>query len=515
MKRFLPDLRKIKLNNKEIKIIERDFAKGGQCKVSLGEMCNESRELELVAVKRIDRAATHRAFREMMYMTALKSKTILPLISFGHDGECPVIVTPYCEHRSLYQYLCHNALDPTEKTIISYGIIHALRTMHRKFILHRDMKPENVFLDKRKYPFLGDLGLSGLNRSELNGNEQHSVAGNTALYQPPEMHGRIFNHKLDIYGYGMIVWCLIHNRPLTTKDWVGLIKYPTNQVPASVMRNHIERGERPIFDEEYKENEKKIVELVNECWSSTPKDRPSAHEICDKVDENGDWLYCFNGCDKKAVAQYIDYIKRSDSEQEKTDLELGTDGSISVATMEDLFDADILTSGEAFYDMYQSASVENPKTLELISLIFYLGYGCDKNEFLARKYAMGSIEISDSYEAKMMLKIMDQNKTEFSDAFTLELTGRVGEAWKLYYDKIKAGSVEALTQAGMMLLRCRKTAKAFELLDIAAQRMSPEALFLTALRLGKGEECVAKMQKAASLGHKRAAFWLRLQEKEK
>ncbi|XP_073950849.1 eukaryotic translation initiation factor 2 alpha kinase Gcn2 [Choristoneura fumiferana] len=107
-------------------------------------------------------------------------------------------------------------------------IVEGLAHVHQRGMIHRDLKPVNIFLDSNDHVKIGDFGLatkafSGLPLDEKN--KQEEVSGSltgqigTALYVAPELLQSttkvIYNQKVDIYSLGIILFEMFHP-PLST-----------------------------------------------------------------------------------------------------------------------------------------------------------------------------------------------------------------------------------------------------------------------------------------------------------
>lgn len=91
------------------------------------------------------------------------------------------------------------------------AIIHILRGLdhlHKKNILHRDMKSANIFLSDTLYK-LGDLNVSKVNKGRL----AYTQIG-TPYYASPEVwREEPYDHKSDIWSFGIIIYEMAALRP--------------------------------------------------------------------------------------------------------------------------------------------------------------------------------------------------------------------------------------------------------------------------------------------------------------
>lgn len=120
-------------------------------------------------------------------------------------------------------------------------------------MIHRDLKPVNIFLESRDQAKIGDFGLattsflalqqnhevslSSQNRGEIS--SSHTGKVGTALYVAPELMGRaaksIYNQKVDLYSLGMIFFEMCH-RPFSTGmervETLAALRSPKVSIPA-------------------------------------------------------------------------------------------------------------------------------------------------------------------------------------------------------------------------------------------------------------------------------------------
>ena len=91
-----------------------------------------------------------------------------------------------------------------EKQIIQ-GIINGMRYLHKNEILHRDLNPNNIFLDAQMTPKIGDFGLAiKLDKAEATDLHMSSSLG-VCLYMSPEYEkDNIYTKKSDVYSAGII-----------------------------------------------------------------------------------------------------------------------------------------------------------------------------------------------------------------------------------------------------------------------------------------------------------------------
>ncbi|KAK9524965.1 hypothetical protein VZT92_017321 [Zoarces viviparus] len=139
-------------------------------------------------------------------------------------------------------------------------------------LLHLDLKPSNVLLDSYLNAKLTDFGLSRFYRSVTRCSKKDSEEeGGTISYMPPEAFDLSYKptQASDIYSYGILLWSIV----------TGIQPYA--HAKSSLVRIRIPEGDRPSLAEiRLQAFERagltRLMELMERCWDSTPRKRPSA-----------------------------------------------------------------------------------------------------------------------------------------------------------------------------------------------------------------------------------------------
>jgi eukaryotic-like serine/threonine-protein kinase len=158
----------------------------------------------------------HRFEQEARAVAALNHPNILAVFDIGRHNGTPFLVSELLEGDSLRAVLDKGAV-PQRKTI-DYGVqvAHGLAAAHEKGIVHRDVKPENVFVTKDGRIKILDFGLAklaqkaGAGSDELTLTSPQTVAGvvmGTASYMAPEqVRGETADARTDIFGFGAMLY---------------------------------------------------------------------------------------------------------------------------------------------------------------------------------------------------------------------------------------------------------------------------------------------------------------------
>lgn len=159
-------------------------------------------------------------------------------------------------------------------------LMASVRYIHRKRLVHSDLKPDNVFCTVRQNRVcackIGDFGLAGenqLSRDFCYGERRRrSVAGGTPGYTAPEISKRvpaIVTEKADIYACGVMLLELLLPPCKTLMERVKALEMFATQ-------------ELPLF---VKAKLPKTWQLLKEMSEKDPLMRPSAEEVCKRLEK--------------------------------------------------------------------------------------------------------------------------------------------------------------------------------------------------------------------------------------
>ena len=172
----------------------------------------------LAAVKKLNEAKQGEGefLAEVSIIGRLNHMNLIEMWGYCIEGKHRLLVYEYMEKGSLADNLPSNTLDLSKRYNIALGMARGLAYLHEEcleWILHCDIKPQNILLDSNYQPKVADFGLSKLlNRDNLN-NSSFSMIRGTRGYMAPEW---VFNleitSKVDVYSYGIVLLQMITGR---------------------------------------------------------------------------------------------------------------------------------------------------------------------------------------------------------------------------------------------------------------------------------------------------------------
>ncbi|HTI05935.1 MAG TPA: protein kinase [Gemmatimonadales bacterium] len=147
------------------------------------------------------------ADREARAAAALNHPNICTIHEIAeHDGR-PFIALELLEGRTLKQELGARRLETGEIIDIAIQVAAALEAAHAQGIVHRDIKPGNIFLTARGVVKLLDFGIAVTPDSA-----DRAAIGTEAYMSPEQREGRAVDARSDIYSLGVVIWQMAGGR---------------------------------------------------------------------------------------------------------------------------------------------------------------------------------------------------------------------------------------------------------------------------------------------------------------
>uniref|UniRef100_A0A3Q3J9G2 cyclin-dependent kinase n=2 Tax=Monopterus albus TaxID=43700 RepID=A0A3Q3J9G2_MONAL len=186
---------------------------------------------KLVALKEIrlehEEGAPCTAIREVSLLKDLKHANIVTLHDIIHTDKSLTLVFEYLD-KDLKQYMddCGNILSMQNVKIFLFQILRGLAYCHRRKVLHRDLKPQNLLINDRGELKLADFGLA---RAKSVPTKTYSNEVVTLWYRPPDvlLGSSEYSTQIDMWGVGCIFYEMAAGRPLfpgsTVEDELHLI----------------------------------------------------------------------------------------------------------------------------------------------------------------------------------------------------------------------------------------------------------------------------------------------------
>jgi|GEM_PF-1867380 len=149
--------------------------------------------------------------REAKAIAKLTHPHILPIHDFGQEGGLSYIVAQYVEAGTLKDML-GQPMAPRQAAEIVGQIAEALDYAHARGIIHRDVKPSNVLMDRGRWVLLTDFGLAKMVEASQALTASGVGVGTPAYMSPEQGQGMKVDARSDVYSLGIVLYEMLTGR---------------------------------------------------------------------------------------------------------------------------------------------------------------------------------------------------------------------------------------------------------------------------------------------------------------
>ena len=153
-----------------------------------------------------DEKFVRRFQREALSASSLSHPNIVEIYDVGEDEGNFYIVMEYIEGKTLKQLIKkRGVLSLSETMDIMLQLLDALASAHDSYIIHRDIKPQNIMIKDSGLVKITDFGIAvALNSTELT--QTNSVMGSVHYLPPEQASGKGSTIRSDIYSLGILMF---------------------------------------------------------------------------------------------------------------------------------------------------------------------------------------------------------------------------------------------------------------------------------------------------------------------
>jgi len=226
------------------------------------------KELERqVAIKviRADMAANpeilQRFKQELILARQITHKNVIRIFDLGQADGIKFITMEYIEGENLQGVLRRKKkLEPAEAANILAQVCRALEAAHNEGVIHRDLKPQNIMLDKSGRAYVMDFGIA---RSMLGAGmtQTGALIGAPDYMSPEQAKGQALDARSDLFSVGIIFYEMLSGQvPFDADTTMGKLWKRTNE-PARPLDDLDKTIPRPLSD------------IVRKCLEIDPQKR--------------------------------------------------------------------------------------------------------------------------------------------------------------------------------------------------------------------------------------------------
>jgi formylglycine-generating enzyme required for sulfatase activity/tRNA A-37 threonylcarbamoyl transferase component Bud32/pimeloyl-ACP methyl ester carboxylesterase len=200
--------------------IEREIGQGGMANVYRARDLKHDRTVAIKVLKPelAQALGPDRFLREIKLTAQLNHPHILPLLDSGEADGLIFYVMPFVEGETLRHRLEREGKIPLEEALrITREVADGLESAHRRGIIHRDVKPENILIEEG-HAVVADFGIA---RAVAESSDQRltvtGMAVGTPDYMSPEQmmggRGATIDARTDVFALGCVLYELLTGKP--------------------------------------------------------------------------------------------------------------------------------------------------------------------------------------------------------------------------------------------------------------------------------------------------------------
>lgn len=172
----------------------------------------------LVAIKVLsqgweaDSSFVERFRQETRLITQLEHHAIVPVYDVGEHEHHLYLVMRYLQAGTARDILHHGLLPVADAAQIVTAIASALDYAHTHSIIHRDVKPSNILIDKQGHAYLTDFGMAKAILTSTEITRTGDSVGTPAYMAPEQAMGRAVAPETDVYALGVTLYEMVAGR---------------------------------------------------------------------------------------------------------------------------------------------------------------------------------------------------------------------------------------------------------------------------------------------------------------
>ena len=155
-----------------------------------------------------------RLSREAQAMVSLKNDHVVSLFDMGTDGDIHYLVLEYVDGRTLREYMDEvGKLEPQEAVAIVCDVLDGLAHAHKRGLIHRDVKPQNIMMTEEGVIKLTDFGIAKFAGSTTKTYEGGEAMGSVFYISPEQAKGELVDAQADLYSVGVMLYEMLAGEP--------------------------------------------------------------------------------------------------------------------------------------------------------------------------------------------------------------------------------------------------------------------------------------------------------------
>lgn len=217
--------------------------------------------------------------REVALISNLSNENIVKFYGYSiKDGSVRLVLENLKGGDVLNAYTKYE-LTLKQKIRILLHTAKGLEYLHEKGVTHRDIKPNNILLDRepKDLEFTAKIVDFGVSREIVNSTAITGIAGTCAYKSPEHILDKKCDNKIDIYSFAVFTHELLMNQAPYSDS-------KTKKLNQTNLGSQVsKKGLRPDKYVPFKDVDESIIEITKRNWDDNPEKRMTAKEIVENL----------------------------------------------------------------------------------------------------------------------------------------------------------------------------------------------------------------------------------------
>ncbi|MDR0929748.1 MAG: Stk1 family PASTA domain-containing Ser/Thr kinase [Oscillospiraceae bacterium] len=215
------------------------IGEGGMSRVWRAQDLNTGKA---VAVKMLreeyqgDETFVRRFEREAQAASRMTHPNIANLLDVGQEPDgTRYLVIEYVAGKTLKQFIQESgAIRPDTAAQIIIRVLAAVQHAHQNGVIHRDIKPQNILIDREGTVKVSDFGIARVANAQTMSADDDTVMGSVYYFSPEQANGGTVDEKSDLYSVGVVFYEML----------TGQVPF-TGETPVAIAMQHIKAEPTP------------------------------------------------------------------------------------------------------------------------------------------------------------------------------------------------------------------------------------------------------------------------------
>jgi eukaryotic-like serine/threonine-protein kinase len=222
-----------------------------------------------------------RFYQEARAAGRLSHHNIVTIYDVGKSGDVAYIAMEFLEGRELRDVLNEKSMLPLGQVLdIVAQVAQGLAYAHEHGIVHRDVKPSNIMIQKDGHVKITDFGIARMASAAVR-TQTGMVLGSPKYMSPEQVMGKLTDQRSDIFSLGIMLYEMLTGRPPFSGENVNAIMYQTlnaappppsslNPAVPDMLNFIVAKALAKKLDDRY-QNAKEFADDLRVCRDSMPQ----------------------------------------------------------------------------------------------------------------------------------------------------------------------------------------------------------------------------------------------------